>query len=50
VYSPGFDGLPDAVKSAVYRRMTDVLAGSDMATLEILRATKADFTRKTNAR
>jgi len=55
VYSEAFDGLPAAVKSAIYARMIDTLssdtAGSRLrvsaddrrAILEILRDTKADF-------
>jgi hypothetical protein len=56
VYSDAFDGLPPAVKTAVYRRMLDILSGSDTraayarlkaddrrAILEILRETKPDF-------
>jgi hypothetical protein len=58
VYSEAFDGLPPAVKQAVYRRMLGVLSGDDArktfarlapddrsAILEILRDTKADFPR-----
>jgi hypothetical protein len=56
VYSDAFDGLPTTVKTAVYRRMLDILSGNDThaayarlkaddrrAMLEILRDTKADF-------
>ncbi len=56
VYSEAFDGLSPAVKEAVYRRMLDILSGSDARTkyarltaddrravLEILRETKPDF-------
>jgi hypothetical protein len=56
VYSDAFDGLPTPVKGAVYRRMLDILSGSDQpaartrltpadrhAVLEILRDTKPDF-------
>jgi hypothetical protein len=56
VYSEAFDGLSPAVKEAVYRRMLDILSGSDARTkyarltaddrravLEILRDTKPDF-------
>ena len=56
VYSEAFDGLPPAVKKAVYRRMLDILSGSDRqskyarlttddraAVLEILKDTKPDF-------
>jgi len=56
VYSEAFDGLPPAVKQAVYARMIEVLSSADRrvsaarvstadrrAVLEILRATKPDF-------
>jgi hypothetical protein len=56
VYSEAFDGLPPAVKEAVYRRMLDNLSQKDRLTaparqivddrraiLEILRDTKPDF-------
>ncbi len=56
VYSEAFDGLPPAVKEAVYRRMLDMLSRNDphaayagltaddrRAVLEILRDTKPDF-------
>ncbi|HEV3061472.1 MAG TPA: hypothetical protein VGY48_24700 [Vicinamibacterales bacterium] len=45
VYSQAFDGLPPAVKAAVYARMIDVLSGRDdrRAVLEILRDTMRDF-------
>jgi hypothetical protein len=56
VYSEAFDGLPAAVKQAVYRRMLDRLSAYDaraeharraaddrQAVLEILRETKPDF-------
>jgi hypothetical protein len=56
VYSPAFDALPEAPKSAVYARMSAILNGDvagkkyaplsvadRRATLEILRDTKADF-------
>jgi hypothetical protein len=56
VYSDAFDGLPTAVRDAVYRRMLDILSGSERlssrmhlsaadrrAILEILRDTKVDF-------
>jgi hypothetical protein len=54
VYSEAFDGLPPAIKAAVYRRMLDVLSANDpratraqlddrRAALEILRDTKPDF-------
>jgi hypothetical protein len=58
VYSQAFDGLPPAVKAAVYARMIEVLSGRDApadrarvsaddrrAVLEILRDTKPDFPR-----
>ena len=56
VYSEAFDGLPPAIKSVVYRRMTDMLSAIDphatrpdrvgearRAALEILKETKPDF-------
>jgi hypothetical protein len=56
VYSEAFDGLPAAVKQAIYARMADVLSSTDRrvgdarvsvadrrAVLEILRDTKPDF-------
>ena len=55
VYSEAFDGLPAAVKTAIYSRMVDTLsndtassrlrvsADDRRAILEILRDTKADF-------
>ena len=56
IYSPAFDGLPAAVKQAIYSRMIDVLSQPDdrlstarvaaadrRAVLEILRDTKPDF-------
>jgi len=56
VYSKAFDGLPAAVKDAVYHRMLEILSGSDTrsayaqlsaadrrAVIEILRDTKPDF-------
>jgi hypothetical protein len=56
IYSTAFDGLPAPVKEAVYRRMLDILSGTDMrpaykqltaadrrAVTEILRDTKPDF-------
>ena len=56
VYSDAFVGLPSAVRNSVYRRMLDILSGSDRpaartrltaadrrAVLEILRDTKPDF-------
>lgn len=58
IYSRGFDGLPPAVRQAVYRRLWDVLTASPVggdkryahlsavdrrAMLEILRATKTDL-------
>jgi hypothetical protein len=55
IYSPGFDGLPEPVKRAVYERLRDVLSVPEparryshltladrMAIVEILRATKLD--------
>jgi hypothetical protein len=29
IYSPGFDGLPQATRDAIYARMWDVLSGTD---------------------
>jgi hypothetical protein len=56
IYSPAFDGLPTAVKQAVYRRMHTILTEavpdsryahlspvSRSAVLDILRDTKRDF-------
>src|SRR5262249_46428235 len=56
VYSNAFDGLPAAVKDAVYHRMLEILSGNDTrsasaqlsaadrrAVIEILRETKPDF-------
>jgi hypothetical protein len=56
VYSPGFDGLPANLKDATYRRMWQILSGSDpavksarmtaadrRAVVEILRQTKKDL-------
>ena len=56
MYSEAFDGLPPAVREAVYRRMLDVLSGNEghaayarlsaddrRAIVEILRDTKPDF-------
>lgn len=53
IYTEAFDGMPDDARSAVYRRMWEVLSGSDkdrryarltaadrQAVIEILRATK----------
>jgi hypothetical protein len=58
IYSEGFDYLPGAAKEYVYRRLDELLTGSDRsptfsnlstadrrAILEILRATKPDFVR-----
>jgi len=57
VYSEAFDGLPAAVKTAVYSRMIETLsndtassrlrvsADDRRAILEILRETKPDFPR-----
>jgi hypothetical protein len=55
IYSPTFDGLPDLAKQRVYRRLWDVLSGTDTAKefahlsaedrkaiVEIVRETKAD--------
>jgi hypothetical protein len=47
IYSPGFDGLPAPVRSAVYQRLADALEESSPATLEIVRETKPDFAAKT---
>jgi hypothetical protein len=60
IYSPGFDGLPDEVRAAIYRRMKAVLsstaaapayahlsAADRTAILEILRDTKPEFGPKT---
>lgn len=56
IYSPMFDALPATAKTAVYRRMWDILAGHDLnssyarlsltgrrAIIEILRDTKKDL-------
>jgi hypothetical protein len=56
IYSDAFDGLPPAVKQVVYRRLLEVLTGTEQggdfahlspadrsAILEILRETKPDF-------
>src|SRR5260221_14217948 len=56
IYSEAFDGLPASVKTAIYRRMMDILSGGDaraaytrlsagdrQAILEILSDTKTDF-------
>jgi hypothetical protein len=53
IYSPAFDGMPDAVRDRVYRRLYDILSGKDQtkafatleaddrrALLEIVRDTK----------
>jgi hypothetical protein len=58
IYSPSFDALPDAAKTAVYRRLAAILRGADgsgtfagiaaadrAAIIEILAATKSDFAR-----
>jgi hypothetical protein len=55
IYSPAFDALPNAAKTAIYARMSEVLLGKDQspkyvrlsaddrrAILEILRETKPD--------
>lgn len=47
IYSPGFDGLPAPLRSAIYQRLTDVLDGSNPAIVEILQETKQDFRAKT---
>jgi hypothetical protein len=57
IYSAAFDGMPPNAKAAVYRRLSRVLSGQEkgepyshiaaadrQAVLEILRATKKDFT------
>ena len=54
IYTDAFDGLPDAARSAIYRRMWTVLSGEDQnpryarltgddrrAIIDILRETKA---------
>jgi len=56
IYSPTFDGLPDLAKQRVYRRLWDVLSGTDTAKefahlsaddrkaiVEIVRETKSDL-------
>ena len=56
IYSPSFDGMPEAAKAAVYQRMWEVLSGQDKsarysvlttddrhAIVEILRDTKVDL-------
>ncbi|MBI3401554.1 MAG: hypothetical protein HY048_09060 [Acidobacteria bacterium] len=56
IYSEAFDGLPASVKTAVYRRMIEILSGAEtrgghaglkagdrQAVIEILRDTKPDF-------
>jgi hypothetical protein len=58
IYSEGFDYLPAVAKERLYKRLGDILTGRDtsptfsrlsasdrLAILEILRATKPDFTR-----
>src|SRR5204862_4423359 len=58
IYTPAFDALPTAVKTAVYQRIVDILSGSDAArkyaslsatdrreVFEILHDTKPDFPR-----
>jgi hypothetical protein len=47
IYSPGFDGLPAPLRTAIYGRLKAVLEGSNPAILEILRETKPDFGAKT---
>jgi hypothetical protein len=57
IYSEAFDGMPALAKTAVYRRLSRILSGQEKgepysqlaeadrkAILEILRATKKDFT------
>ncbi len=57
IYSAAFDGMPATAKAAVYRRLWRVLSGQEkgspysmiapadrQAVIEILRATKKDFT------
>jgi hypothetical protein len=57
IYSAAFDGMPSNAKTAVYRRLSRILSGQEkgepyskiaaadrQAILEILRATKKDFT------
>jgi len=51
IYSVAFDGMPEAAKAAVYRRMWQVLSGDKnrRAVIEILRETKSglpDYWRK----
>lgn len=41
IYTDSFDGLPDEVKSVVYRRMHDVLTGKDPGPIET--STNEDF-------
>lgn len=47
IYSEAFDGMPDAAKEAIYRRVRTLLAADPRpearAALEILRSTKKDF-------
>jgi hypothetical protein len=56
IYSPAFDALPPAIKTAIYHRIAAALSGTDRrpafaqlpapareAALEILRSTKPDF-------
>lgn len=63
VYSPAFDGLPDYVRSYIYGRFLDILAGRDpsggfrrlsapdrQAVMEILTATKPEFAHWAAAR
>jgi hypothetical protein len=53
IYSDAFDALPASAKTAVYRRMMQVLATRSetdrRAVLEILRDTKPDFTQAVRA-
>jgi hypothetical protein len=61
IYSEAFDALPEEAKTAIYKRMREVLSGSEKskkyarlsvadrrAVLEILRETKPDFARVVN--
>jgi len=63
VYSEAFDGLPAAVKEAVYHRMLAILSGNEASgararlsaddrstILEILRDTKADFPKSVSSK
>ncbi len=61
IYSEAFDALPAEAKDAIYKRMRQVLSGSEKdkryarlsgvdrrAVLEILRETKPDFAQVVN--